>query len=530
MTRLPAFCMCVVLMGCQASCPNPFPVEDAGVTGSPDAGRHAVPLCPDFVDNASPLSIQAVGEAFAWGLFRRELRFHEAAQPGFSLRITREAMAPERVQRGEACPQQMFEAGRILFEHTFSRAEGWGNRVNSPARASPFRRVHEGRFGGPDTVACVSCHWRGGVGGAGAVTDNSLILGDGDTVDSADARNPPALVGAGLAQLLAQEMTAQLHEQRDAAVRTARDTGQVVGAALIANGVSFGTVMARPDGTVDTSAVEGVDADLIIKPFGWKGTFATLPAFIQESLQVHLGIQADDLLVDHEGETDILGPGPAHDPDQDGVTHELSGGQLQALAVFLALLDIPVVRPPDTMPALGPPADKLPAPVPRVYTDEWVTGRNLFHSVGCATCHVPMMVVRDPVLRVPSSSTGTDLAVDLSRNGLGNRPTYDVVEGGYPVWAFSDFKRHDLGEEAAALHVDHGVAPTVYLTRRLWGMAQSAPYFYDGRAPTIDAAIAGHGGEGATARDAFNALTFDEKGAMRIYLLSLRRERRPLVP
>ena len=293
MRRLPVVWTCLVLVGCQA-CPNPVPGQDAGVPVPQDAGTPVVAACPDFVDTASPLSIQAVGEAFAWGLFRRELRFHEAAQPGFALRITRDAMAPERVQRGEACPQQVFEAGRIRVEPTFSPAEGWGNRVNTPPRPSAFRRVHGGRFGGPDTVGCVSCHWRGGVGGAGAVTDNTYIQGDGDAVDSADARNPPALVGAGLAQLVAQEMTAQLQAQRDAAVRSAREGNQNVTTMLTANGVGFGALTARPDGTLDTSAVEGVDADLVIKPFGWKGTFATLPAFIEESLQVHLGIQSDD--------------------------------------------------------------------------------------------------------------------------------------------------------------------------------------------------------------------------------------------
>ena len=69
-----------------------------------------------------------------------------------------------------------------------------------------------------------------------------------------------------------------------------------------------------------------------------------------------------------------------------------------------------------------------------------------------------------------------------------------------------------------------------YLTPRLWGVADSAPYLHDGRAPSFDSAIVGHDGEGAAARAAFAALPFDEKGPLRVYLMSLRREPRVVVP
>ena len=107
---------------------------------------------------------------------------------------------------------------------------------------------------------------------------------------------------------------------------------------------------------------------------------------------------------------------------------------------------------------------------------------------------------------------------------------YDPSAGGHPVWLFSDLKRHDMGPENAARHVQNGVGPGDYLTPRLWGVADSAPYLHDGRAPSFDYAIAGHGGEGAAARAAFAALTWEEKGALRVYLMSLRRSPRVIVP
>jgi CxxC motif-containing protein (DUF1111 family) len=107
---------------------------------------------------------------------------------------------------------------------------------------------------------------------------------------------------------------------------------------------------------------------------------------------------------------------------------------------------------------------------------------------------------------------------------------YEPNLGGYPVWLFSDLKRHDMGKANVARHVQRGVALGEYLTPRLWGVADSAPYLHDGRAPSFDYAISGHDGEGAAARAAFAALSVPEKGALRVYLMSLRRASRVVVP
>jgi CxxC motif-containing protein (DUF1111 family) len=120
--------------------------------------------------------------------------------------------------------------------------------------------------------------------------------------------------------------------------------------------------------------------------------------------------------------------------------------------------------------------------------------------------------------------------IDLSHDGRQPALRYDSSLGGYPVWLFSDLKRHDMGKVNAAHHVQNGVALNEYLTPRLWGVADSAPYLHDGRAPSFDYAIAGHDGEGAAAREAFSALPVEEKGALRVYLMSLRRASRVIVP
>jgi mono/diheme cytochrome c family protein len=479
------------------------------------------------------LGLEAAREAHRRAELRRHLQFLEAVRPGALLAETAARVPQERIDRGEVAPPELFETGRLLFEHEYGFVDGLGSGASrrDPAR-SPFRRVHTGSFGGPETTGCASCHWRGGLGGAGGLPDQSFFHGDGDRIDSADGRNPPPLQGSGAVQALAAEMSAELQAIRARLAAEARRSGRRVEGELSAKGVRFGVLAVGADGSEDASRVEGVDADLVVKPFGWKGTVATLREFVAESLQLHFGIQCEDLVARHRREPPpALGGGPdPEDPDGDGVKRELTTGQLTALESFLALLDLPVVRPPEPVSGMRPAAPGLLAPTATVFLDEWAQGRRLFHELGCASCHVPMLVLKDPVFRTRSEVTGATVAIDLSRHGEPPLLRYDPALKGYPLWLFSDLKRHDLGEENAARHVERGVAPRMYLTRRLWGLAASPPYMYDGQAPWFDHAIAAHRGEASPSSVAFDALEGEEKAALRVYLLSLRREPRLAVP
>ena len=96
--------------------------------------------------------------------FRRENRFVEATKPGFLFASTR--IEESELSRGLWTPEEMFQLGAQLFHLTFTKRDGFGS-----GERSSLRRFHAGRRGGPDAYKCATCHWRGGIGGAGDGAD-----------------------------------------------------------------------------------------------------------------------------------------------------------------------------------------------------------------------------------------------------------------------------------------------------------------------------------------------------------------------
>ena len=479
--------------------------------------------CPPLARPA-PLSLEAAREAHRLAERRQALRFREAAAPGSVLREMHAALDAKRIAAGDVCLSELADRGRLLFEHEYDFPDGLGGGQASTAPGGPFRRVHQGLFGGPETISCPSCHWVGGPNGAGAETDNAFLQGDGERTPSGDQRNPPALVGLGVVQALAREMSRDLRQQRADLVREAARAGAGRETRLTTKGVDFGVLRATPKGEIDASGVRGVDADLVVKPFGWKGTAADFADFANEALQVHMGIQSDGLLA--VASREVVGDGNDRaDPDGDGVRGELGRGPFAAMMAHLALLEMPIVEPLIQDRQLPAAAQKLLPPTTTSFAEDFRRGREQFRTLGCAACHTPTLVLESPIVAVEGMPP-----IDLSRDMRRPAIAYDPELHGYPVWLFSDLKRHDMGTANAAQHVQRGVALNEYLTPRLWGVADSAPYLHDGRAPSFDYAIAGHDGEGAPARAAFAALPFEEKGPLRVYLMSLRRVPRVVVP
>jgi mono/diheme cytochrome c family protein len=415
----------------------------------------------------------------------------------------------EDIDGGAWDVDDLFVFGDALFGHEFRKEDGYAD----VAATVPFARVHDGPRGGIDTFSCAGCHSVGGPDGAGAATQNAFLFGDGDRLDTTLARNPPHALGLGFVQALAREMSDDLSWAVQQARDAAAATGQPVTVPLLTKDVSFGEVVVRPDGGVDTAALQGIDADLVVKPLGWKGNFVDIRRVTEDAARVHFGIQSHVLTERHQDAPDpaALGPGPDwFDPDADGKARELEEGTLTAVAVYLAAIESPVILPPHD--------DGL--------RDRWARGSAVFDEVGCDDCHRRSLTLLSTRWEEWPDTTGADpFEVDLIRDGEGPKSGNDVA-------LFSDLKRHAMGPELADPHFEErlGVPTDVWLTRPLWGLAETAPYLHDGRAATIPEAIEAHGGEATASRDAFLALSDDDRANLHVFLLSLSRAPKVMVP
>jgi CxxC motif-containing protein (DUF1111 family) len=174
-------------------------------------------------------------------------------------------------------------------------------------------------------------------------------------------------------------------------------------------------------------------------------------------------------------------------PDDPGIgldlapTYEISDDTLRTVARYLELLRPPARRDADHPVVLA--------------------GEALFAQIGCASCHVPAL------------PTGVASIA----------PLHDTV-----ARAYTDLLLHDMGAE-----LDDGVAEgdarsAEWRTAPLWGLGLSANaqggqayYMHDGRARTLSAAIALHGGEASASRQRFNALSAAQQAQLITFLESL---------
>jgi len=419
----------------------------------------------------------------------------------------------------------LFVVGDEMFGYLFRPENGWGSG-GADRKAIDYtprpRRIHQGAAGGPDAFGCFSCHSKGGVDGAGTQTQNAFLRGDGERTGAADQRNAPHLLGLGPIACLAREMSTELQKQAAGARERAKADRHPVEQALTSKGVSFGHVTADPDGNLDTSAVDGVDPDLTIRPFGWKGHQATIRDIAEESLHIHQGLISNRIqFAARDGtltDSAPYGKGPWYDLDEDGVTLEIDPGMLTTMVAYLAQLEVPVIRPPHNAGLL----------------DTWAAGRSRFEEIGCATCHVPTLELQDTKLdaRQPAEPDHVAFVIDVAKDGDGPKiePKYAGYVTPYLVHLFSDLKRHDMGSALASPAPQGTIPARMFLTRPLWGLAETAPYLHDGRAPTLHDAIVLHGGEAAKSRDAYLALAEPARASVRVFLASLSREPKLFVP
>ena len=417
--------------------------------------------------------------------------------------------------------ERLVAAGERLFAARFTAGDGVGRPLATqailPTKRKRAARTEFSRTAGLDANACASCHHAPLVGGAGDFSANVFVSegfsqSDFDTTDPqfSNERNTNHLFGAGLIELLAREMSAELRAHRRDALREALATGEIVERPLVAKGVPFGRIDAYPDGRVDTRAVDGVDIDLVVRPFGHKGVMTSLRQFTVNALNHHHGMQANERFgARWTGESDH---------DGDGHAEEITDGDVSALVAWQATL-----APPGVADALG--ANWLAAAE---------RGRARFETLGCADCHRPALPLDSLVFTDPGPldaagtlrpGEGTDLSY-----GLADDPRIAALpkdaDGRVLVPLFGDLKRHAIADARIAtlgneLLSQRFVERDVFMTTELWGVGSTAPYGHRGDLTTLAEVIEAHGGAARASRDAWLALEADERGEIIAFLRTL---------
>ena len=414
-------------------------------------------------------------------------------------------------------PFRSIRRGRNLFQRKFTVEQGFGPRTGD----GQGDIAAEGSIGAGLVDSCAGCHGRPrGAAGFG-----------GEVFTRPDSRDAPHLFGLGLIEMLGDEITHDLRQTRDQAIVRAKTRNRVVEVSLTSKNISYGKILVNPDGSVDPSRLEGVDADLRVRPFFHHGGTISIREFVVGALNAEMGLEAFDpdlaqassgekvltpsgIILD--GSKDIIEAPPAEnvndDPDGDGIANEIPVSLVDHLEFYLL---------------------NYFKPGKGRETKASREGEKLFKKIQCTGCHIPNLIIEKD-RRVADVETTYD-----PRRGIFNnlfavaKPLFQEVRGsGSPSLKkaagqrfmvkniYADFKRHDLGPQFWERNFD-GTLTKEFMTEPLWGVGTTAPYGHDGRSINLRSVILRHGGEAQRSRDRFVRLSNEKQGQVMDFLQTL---------
>jgi CxxC motif-containing protein (DUF1111 family) len=213
--------------------------------------------------------------------------------------------------------------------------------------------------------------------------------------------------------------------------------------------------------------------------FGWKAQTATLDEFVRSAAAGEMGLE-------------VPGQPQAADPRLPGLAAsalDMDEAECNELVEYVRSLRAPVaVLVPDT---------KEPARLK--------SGEETFKSIGCAGCHTPRLGDVDGIY--------SDLLLHDMGPRLGDIDAYTVFvnDRAGADDAVADLRRGGAGAASAR----------EWRTPPLWGLRDSAPYLHDGRAASVDQAVALHAGQAAASAKRFAELPLRRKQNLEAFLMSL---------
>lgn len=416
-------------------------------------------------------------------------------------------VVPQQPSAGEQFVRSMFglqEQQRHLSAEVF--------RKRQEAARKQLAKIHPGFL----TASSVVLH-RFGTDPQYATWRLQMVNGNGNVRHFQTFSAPVLQATVAEAQKVALEQASELQKLQRAAQEIARvrsELGQVnftktaivEGTVLTLterNAISLfgaGLIDSIPDDVIEAAAAEKHEdfpevsgrisrlKDGRIGRFGWKAQKATLYDFTMTACAVELGLHVPD----HPQ------AGTPLDPDYRTASYDLNQDECNALVDYLSRLPAPEMMQPAT-------AD---------HAEYLEGGRKLFASVGCAACHKEQM---GDVVGIFSDLLVHDMGNDLVDTGdYGSfTPVPDTAEEVVEEVAEADGQQ---GEKQVRVV---GATRQEWRTAPLWGCRDSAPYLHDGRAETLEQAIAFHGGESAGSAQKYFMLTPAERQQVQAFLRSL---------
>src|SRR5262244_1098184 len=434
------------------------------------------------------------------------------------------------IENGAIKFSRLLEIGEAIFAARWTKLDGQGRPAatgnGAPTKRDPSHNPGFLRTSGTDATSCADCHNQPTIGGAGGFVANVFVLAqvldpvnDSVSAEFSDERNTLGMNGSGAIEILAREMTADLLAVRQFAIEKARRTGRDQTVSLRTKGVHFGQLTARPDGSVDTSKVEGVDPDLVIKPFHQKGVVNSVRVFTVNAYNHHHGMQAVERFgvgqKDNNG--NII---TTNDFDEDGIPDELTVGDITAATIFQVAMNIPGrVIPSDS--------NRLAAAR---------RGESSFEDIGCADCHRPTLLLQSALFSEPNpfnppgnlrlQDVGRLIVFDLTQDIPSPRLERQESGQGAVVRAYTDLKRHVICDALDPFFcnervIQSGVPTDQFITRKLWDVGNTAPYGHRGDLTTITEAILHHAGEARPQRERFATLSRESQNEIVEFLKQL---------
>lgn len=221
--------------------------------------------------------------------------------------------------------------------------------------------------------------------------------------------------------------------------------------------------------------------------FGWKAQKSSLEDFVLTACAVEVGLHVPG----HDQ------PPLPHKQDYKAPALDMNQDECNALVSYVRSLP----QPAQMRPAKG------------THTQYIKDGKDLFGTVGCATCHTPNL---GQVAGIYSDLLLHDMGLALSDIGS----SYGVFR---PSPAPSPKPDETPVAKGSGQPKPGAVAATAqeWRTPPLWGVRDSGPYLHDGRATTLQQSIAFHQGEAIKSLQMYNKLSPQEKQKLIAFLKSL---------